>query len=92
LKSIALVFLVLERRVHERVVPKGTADTHTKRNKYLADFAMDDENVQRLRQLFSEVADSLHGACFYAGEESPYYDVVLEKTVREILERTGHEP
>jgi len=75
-----------------RFVPKGAVDSHTKRNKFLSDLAVDDENVRRMRQLVFDVMDSLHGACFYAGEESPYYDVVLEETVREILERTGHAP
>lgn len=75
-----------------RVVHKGAPDAHAKRNKYLADLAMNDENVRELRPLIADVAESLHGACFYAGEESPYYDVVLEKVVREILERTGHAP
>jgi len=75
-----------------RFVPKGTTDSHAKRDKYLADLAEGDDNARILHGLVNDVSGSLHGACFYAGEESPYYDVILEKAVREILERTEHAP
>ena len=75
-----------------RFVPKGTADAHTTRNDYLAELAEKDENGRMLAQLVPLVSEYLHGACFYAGKENPYYDQLLETTVREILERTGHAP
>jgi len=73
-----------------RVIPKGTADSHVKRNAALADLADQDPSLVSLKQMVSDIADSLHGACFYGNQESPYYDKLLKKTVREILEKTGH--
>jgi hypothetical protein len=70
-------------------VPKGTAESHVKRNKALDKLAVMTPEARILADKFSIVADKLHGTCFYAGEDSPYYDTVLKKTVREILELTG---
>ena len=75
-----------------RFVPKGAVDSHTKRDKFLADLALGDENARILHGLVNDVSHSLHGACYYAGEESAYYDIILKDTVREILERTEHAP
>jgi len=75
-----------------RFVPKGTADTHVMRNVFLADLAMINEDAKRLVQLVPIIAEILHGACFYAGKDMPYCDQLLETTVREILDRTGHAP
>ena len=71
-------------------IPKGMADTHVKRNRALADLVGVTPEAEPLTKKVSEIADQLHGACFYGGEDSPYYTSVLKKTVREILELTGH--
>ncbi len=70
-------------------IPKGTAETHVKRNKALDDLADTTPEAKLLSDKVSIIADKLHGTCFYGGADSPYYDQVLKKTVREILELTG---
>jgi len=72
-----------------KFVKKGSPDAHAKRNAYLADLAEIDQKADQLADLVSKVADQLHGTCFYAGEDSPHFDKVLKKTVRQILELTG---
>jgi len=71
------------------VIPKGTADSHVKCNVALADLADQDPSLVTLKQMVSDIADSLHGACYCGNQESPYYDKLLKKTVRDILEKTG---
>jgi hypothetical protein len=73
-----------------RVIPKGTADSHVKRNAALADLADKDQSLVSLKQMVSDIVDSLDGACFCGNQESPYYDKLLKKTVRDVLEKTGH--
>jgi len=70
-------------------IPKGSAETHVKRTKALADLVGIIPEAESLSVIVSEIADKLHGACFYGGEDSPYFDTVLKKRVREILELTG---
>lgn len=73
-----------------KFVKKGTAEAHGKRNKFLAELAEIDPEMERLGRMVSTIADQLHGTCFYMGEDAPHFDNVLKKTVREILEITGH--
>ncbi len=75
-----------------RSVPKGTADTHVMRNAFLAELAPSNDDAKRLVLLVPVIAEMLHGTCFSAGKDMPYCDQLLETTVREILERTGHAP
>jgi len=70
-------------------IPKGTAETHVKRNKALDDLADTTPEARLLADKVSIIADKLHGTCFYGGEDSPYHTSLLKKTVREILELTG---
>ena len=72
-----------------KYVRKGTADAHGDRTKFLATLASTDPEMEQLAIKVSQIADQLHGGCFYAGQDTPYYDKVLKKTVREILELTG---
>jgi hypothetical protein len=43
------------------------------RNHFLA------PEAESLIEKVSEIADQLHGTCFYAGEDSPHFDTVLKK-------------
>ncbi len=70
-------------------IPKVSADTHVKRNKALADLVGITPEAEALSAMVSEIADKLHGTCFYGGEDSSHFDTVLKKKVREILELTG---
>jgi hypothetical protein len=70
-------------------VKVGSAREHVERGKFLATLARTDPDMEQLANKVSEVADQLHGQCFYGGEDVPYYDTVLKRTVREILELTG---
>ena len=70
-------------------IPKGTAETHVKRNKALADLVGTIPEAQPLVSMVAEIADQLHGTCFYGGEDSEYHTTLLKTTVREILELTG---
>jgi hypothetical protein len=72
-----------------KFIKKGSPDAHAKRGVNLANLAETDPTINKLPNLVSEVADQLNGICFYAGEDSPHFDKVLKKTVREILELTG---
>lgn len=72
-----------------KFIKKDSPDAHAKRNVHLADLAEIDPTILNLPGLVAEVADLLHGTCFYAGEDSPYFDAVLKQTVRKILELTG---
>jgi len=74
---------------HGIYVPKGRAETHVKRTTALVNLGSSEPEAQELADKVSKIADQLHGACFYGGEDSPVYDTVLKKTVREILELTG---
>ena len=73
----------------DKFVKKGSPDAHAKRNAHLADLAEIDPTLNQLPTFVSEIADQLHGTCFYAGEDSPHFDKVLKQTVRRILELTG---
>jgi len=75
---------------HGKYVPTGTAEAHVKRIKYLGDLVEIDPSAETITRLHDTVANQLHGACFYGGEDSPYFDTVLEKGVKEVLELTGH--
>jgi hypothetical protein len=72
-----------------KYIPKGTADTHVKRNKALADLVGTTPEAQQLVSMVAEIADQLHGTCFYGGEDSEYHTTLLRKTVRQILKLTG---
>jgi hypothetical protein len=73
-----------------RVIQKGTAEAHVKRIAMLSDLAQDNNELIDLKRDVSEVAENLHGACYYGGFDSAYNDILLKKTVRRILEKTGH--
>ena len=75
---------------HGYHIPKGTEDSHVKRNKALADLVGIAPEAKALADKVAQIAGQLHGTCFYAGEDSSYYTTVLKNTVREILELTGH--
>ena len=79
-------YLAQQHSIH---IPKGRAETHVKRTTALVDLGGIDPKAQELADNVSKIADQLHGACFYGGEDSPHYDTVLKKTVRKILELTG---
>jgi len=70
-------------------IPKDTAETHVKRNKALADLVGTVPKAKPLVSMVAEIADQLHGTCFYGGEDSEYHTTLLKNTVREILELTG---
>jgi hypothetical protein len=72
-----------------KFVKKGSPDSHAKRNAFLAELASTDPAIDQLGIFVSQIADQLHGTCFYAGEDGPHFDQVLKKTVRKILEMTG---
>ena len=71
-------------------VRRGMAEAHGDRTDFLLTLAGSEPEIAQLAAKVSQVADQLHGICFYAGRDNPYYDKVLKKTVREILELTGH--
>ena len=73
-----------------KYVRKGMAEAHSDRIAFLATLANTDPEMEKLAVKVSQIADQQHGGCFYAGRDNPYYDQVLKKTVREILELTGH--
>lgn len=73
-----------------RVIQTGTAEAHVKRIAMLSDLAQDDKELVDLKRDVSEVAESLHGACYYGGFDSKYNDALMKNTVRRILEQTGH--
>jgi hypothetical protein len=72
-----------------KFIKKGSPDVHAKRNAFIAELVDIDPAARHLAVKVSQIADQLHGTCFYAGEDRPYFDEVLKKTVREILELTG---
>ncbi len=72
-----------------KYIKKGSPDAHAKRNAYLAELTELDPEAIKLADSVAQIADQLHGTCFYAGEDRPYFDQVLKKKVREILELTG---
>jgi hypothetical protein len=74
---------------HNIFIKKGSPEAHAKRSTSLANLVGVDPNAAKLIDLVPQVADLLHGACFYDGEDSPYYDQVLKKTVQKILQLTG---
>ena len=71
-------------------IPKGTPDAHIKRSAALDEIVIRDPSMWELRQKYFSIQGSLHGACFYGGQDSPLHDQDLKRTVREILELTGH--
>jgi hypothetical protein len=73
-----------------RIIQKGTAEAHAKRIAMLSDLAQDNKELIDLKRDVAEVAESLHGACYYGGFDSAYNDFLINKTVRRILESTGH--
>ncbi len=73
-----------------KLIPKGDPDAHSKRREALDDLVVQDPSFWELRKNVNSVADNLHAQCFYAGKDSPAHDRDLKKTVREILEQTGH--
>ena len=74
---------------HGIYIPKGSAEAHVKRTTALANLVGIAPEAQELSVAVSQIADQLHGACFYGGEESPQFDTVLRNVVRKILELTG---
>ena len=79
-------FLKTHHNIH---IPTGTPEAHGKRNKALADLVGIAPEAEPLSEKVAEIAEKLHGTCFYLGEDSPHFDTVLKKKVREILELTG---
>ena len=74
---------------HGIYIPKGQGKAHTKRITALGNLVKSDPAAEKLYEKIPVIADTLHGACFYGGEDSPQFDVTLKRTVREILELTG---
>jgi len=72
-----------------KFVKKGSPEAHSDRKAFLATLANTDLEMEQLAIKVSQIADQLHGGCFYEGRDTPYYDKVLKQTVREILELTG---
>lgn len=70
-------------------VHKGKPEAHSERKEFLAKLAFKDMTARRITSLVSEVTEYLHGTCFYEGKDSAYMDVLLNETVKEILELTG---
>jgi hypothetical protein len=75
---------------HGIVIKKGTAEAHVQRMTNLANLVGIEPEAKQLTEKVPQIAELLHGACFYGGEESPHFDTVLKKTVRQILELTGY--
>ncbi len=75
---------------HNKHVPKGTGEAHVKRQQFLGELSEIDTEAYQIIDLVSQVADQLHGGCFYGGIDIPHYDTVLKQTVRKILELTGY--
>ncbi len=73
-----------------KFVKKDVPEAHSDRKAFLAILAATSPEMEQLADKVSKIADQLHGGCFYEGRDTPYYDKVLKKTVREILELTGH--
>ena len=72
-------------------IKEGEPDAHVQRAKALSDIAFQDPSLWKLSEKVSVVAESLHGACFYGGLDSPANDRYLKETVREILELTEYD-
>jgi hypothetical protein len=70
-------------------VNAGDIGAHKERKDLLFKLADTDMTARRIANLMSEVADSLHGTCFYDGKDSKYMTTVLNETVSEILVLTG---
>jgi len=74
------------------IVPQDTAETHVMRLMHLGDLAMNDENGRAIFDVVPMIYEYLFGLCFFARIDTPFADELLETTVREVLERTGHAP
>jgi len=73
-----------------KFIPKGDPDAHGKRREALDELVVHGPSTWGLRNNISVGMDNLHGQCFYGGKDSLAHDLDLKKTVREILEQTGH--
>jgi hypothetical protein len=71
-------------------IHKGKPEAHSERKEFLTKLAFKDMTTRRIARLVAEVTDYLHGTCFYEGKDSEYMTIVLNETVKEILELTGN--
>jgi len=74
---------------HGKQVRTGLPEAHGDRRDALSELANTDPDIRKLAQLVSHVMEDLHGGCFYAGKDKPYYTIMLKEDVREILELAG---
>lgn len=71
-------------------IPKGDPQAHGNRREALDELGLREPSLWELRNKVSVVMDNLHGQCSYGGKDSAAHDTDLKRTVREILELTGH--
>jgi hypothetical protein len=90
-KAWLAVIKAVDKVLDEHNLPIDPADPKVfqKRRMSLAAMVDIDPAMGRLPGLYSEVADYLHGACFYDGTDNTYIERIFTTIVPEILDLTN---